>query len=109
MADTNRVFFTGRVLAQPELMTSNAGKSFTKIQVEILEEIKGQASSHVIPLTGFGYMSEIFAKLQAGYDVMIEAKLQSREYQGKYYLEVYCLNCKVLATLEAGNEQDIPF
>lgn len=76
------------ILDRVEWKTTRAGKDFATFTVQVTEVFAGEQKTHFIPVTAFGKSSQSLEHIQPGAIISVACRVQSREYNGKHYLDL---------------------
>lgn len=98
------------------------GKEWVKLVLEVSERFGQERSTYYVPIECFGRSADALSNVASGDIVSVSARVVSREYQGKYYVDIKADSVTVLASLagmarsaettEAGvsfDDSDLPF
>lgn len=100
----NQFNFAG-VISGLEVKTSKAGKNFCTFNLVAQEQgYKNETKEITVKMTAFGKASEEIIGSGEGAFVKVSGKLDSREWQGKHYVDLKALN---VTEIEGG--EDVPF
>jgi hypothetical protein len=86
----NQFQFTGQITSL-EVKTTQAGKQFAVFNVSAEDSYNPQKILQV-KMTAFGKASEQVIGLGEFAQVTVSGKIDSREYQGKHYLDLKAMN-----------------
>ena len=88
MRGVNSVFVLGTLRGQPEQLTSKAGKTYVRFELDVVTVRKGvngaddEEQREVVPITVFGKLGEIVTKyVVPGDPVHVMARVSSTEFK----------------------------
>lgn len=115
MSSLNKVFLVGRLGQDPELRTTQSGKSVATFSLATTEKSKEGAKTEWHKIVVWDKTADIAKKfLTKGKLCHVEGKIQSHEYESQGIKKVsYEIHCTSLTLLEFANDKadndDVPF
>ena len=92
----NQFTFTG-TLTGLEVKTSKAGKQFATFTLATQEEgYQGAKKDLFVKMTAFGKTAESVIKTGEGSTIAVSGKIDSREWQGKHYIDLKAITVLVV-------------
>ena len=87
----NQFNFQG-VLTQDETKQTQKGKSFHTFTIERTEDGYAGPKAVIIKVTAFGPASDQVRGIPQGAEVVVTGKIESREWQGKHYVDLKAIS-----------------
>ena len=115
MKGVNKCIFVGYVGKDPDIRYSKAGNAVANFSVAVSEKWKdtnGEKKERTewVQCAAFGKLAEIVEKyVNKGSLVYVEGRMQTKEYNGKYYTNIALENMTILKQpggQQSGNEQE---
>ncbi len=119
MSDTNRIFLTGRLVADPDIRYTPNGSEVAQFRIAVNRNYKAkdkeewQEETFFITIVAWNWLAEKVEKnLKKGMTVFVEGSLRIRSYEKdgikKYMTEVLAFDIKLLErapSKEGGSEE----